>query len=106
LGAAQPRKRQAWEDRPRSAADLAAHKSLLVAQADLARTELLLAWTELRDTLAPPATPDRSARARGTAALLVAVAMPFLGRSRFGRLLRITSLGLAAWRAIARWRAG
>jgi hypothetical protein len=85
--------------------DLSARKSLLIAQSDLARMRLTLAWADLRNTVLPPATPSRSAGARRTAALLVGIAMPFLGRTRFGRLLRFASFGLAAWRAIERWRA-
>jgi hypothetical protein len=84
--------------------DLAARKSLALAQSDLARMQLSLAWSDIRNIVAPPATRDRSAGARRTAAFLVAIAMPFLGRTRFGRLLRFASFGLGAWRAIAKWR--
>jgi len=88
-----------------SSDDLAARKALLTAQADLSRVQLTLAWIDLRNVISPPATSERSTGARRMAAFLVAAALPFLGRTRFGRLLRYASFALAALRALSNWRA-
>jgi hypothetical protein len=88
-----------------SADDLAARKALLTAQADLSRVQLALAWNDLRNIVSPPATGERSSGVRRTAAFLVAAALPFLGRTRLGRLLRYASFAFAALRVFANWRA-
>jgi hypothetical protein len=86
--------------------DFEARKSLLVAQSDLARMQLGLAWTDLRNIVRPPPSGERSAGVRRTAAFLIAVAVPLFGRGRFGRLLRFASLALAVLRTLSSWRAG
>ena len=86
--------------------DLASRKALLVAQSDLSRMQLGLAWTDLRNIVRPPQSGDRSAGVRRTAAFLVAAAVPLFGRGRFGRLLRLASFALAALRALSSWRSG
>ena len=83
-----------------SADRLAAQKALIIAQSDLARIELALAWHDLRGAIAPPSADDRSTAVRRTARMLIAVAAPLLGRGRFARMLRIASVGLAAYRTI------
>jgi hypothetical protein len=87
------------------AGDLAARKALLTAQADLSRVQLTLAWTDLRNVVSPPATGERSSGVRRTAAFLVAAALPLLGRTRLGRLLRYASFALAGLRLLSNWRA-
>ena len=90
-----------------SAADrLVARKALIVAQADLARIELALAWHDLRSAIAPPSAGERSTSVRRMATILIAIATPLLGRTRFARTLRFVSVGLAALRAIRTLRGG
>ena len=79
---------------------LAAQKALVAAQSDLARIELALAWHDLRAAIAPPTASERSTSVRRMATFLIAIATPLLGRSRFARMLRFVSVGLAALRAI------
>ena len=79
---------------------LASRKALVGAQAELARIELALAWHDLRAAIAPPTASERSTSVRRMATLLIAIATPLLGRSRFARMLRFVSVGLAAFRAI------
>ena len=90
-----------------SAADrLAARKALIAAQADLARVELALAWHDVRSAIAPPSAGERSTAVRRMATIMIAMATPLLGRTRFARLLRFASVGLAAFRAIRTLRGG
>jgi hypothetical protein len=86
--------------------DHAARKALLVAQADLSRLKIALAWRDLRRSVAPPAPEDRSERARRIAGYLVRYFAPLLGRSRFGRTIRVASLAWSAMRFWRGWRAG
>ena len=79
---------------------LATRKALIAAQSELARIEMALAWHDLRAAIAPPSAAERSTSVRRIATLLIAVATPLLGRSRFARVLRFASVGLAAFRAI------
>ena len=83
-----------------SADTLAARKALIAAQSELARIELALAWHDLRNVIAPPASSARSTSVRRTAAFLIAVATPLFGRSRFARIVRIASIALAAFRVV------
>jgi len=83
---------------------LAARKSLIVAQSELSRLEWALAWQDLRASVAPPRSDARSASVRRIATLMIAVATPLLGRTRFARVLRFASVGLAAFRAIRAMR--
>ena len=89
-----------------SAAKLAARKALIAAQADLARVELALAWRDVRSAIAPPSAGERSTSVRRMASIMIAMATPLLGRSRFARVLRFASVGLAALRAIRTLRGG
>ena len=89
-----------------SANDRLARKALITAQADLARVELALAWHDLRTAIAPPSAGERSTSVRRMATILIAIATPLFGRSRFARVLRFASVGLAALRAIRTLRGG
>ena len=89
-----------------SATKLAARKALIAAQADLARVELALAWRDVRSAIAPPSAGERSTSVRRMASIMIAMATPLLGRSRFARVLRFASVGLAALRAIRTLRGG
>jgi hypothetical protein len=79
---------------------LAGKKALVIARADLARVEMSLAWHDLRDAVAPPPADARSTTVRRMATLLIAVAAPIVGRSKFVRVLRFASIALAALRAV------
>jgi hypothetical protein len=85
---------------------LAARKALVAAQSELARIELALAWHDVRAAIAPPTVAERSTSVRRMAAVLIAVATPVFGRSRFARVLRLVSVGLAAFRALRSLRGG
>jgi len=85
---------------------LASRKTLIVAQSELARLEFALAWQDLRASVAPPRPDARSSSVRRIATLLLAIAIPVLGRTRFSRVLRFASMGLAAFRAIRAMRGG
>ena len=67
---------------------------------------MALAWHDLRGAIAPPSADERSTSVRRTATLLIAIATPLLGRTRFARVLRFASIGLAAFRAIRTLRGG
>jgi len=79
---------------------LASKKALVIARADLARVEMSVAWHDLRDAVAPPPADARSTTVRRLATLLIAVAQPGVGRSKFVRVLRYASIALAALRAV------
>ncbi len=79
---------------------LAGRKALVTAQSDLARIEFALAWQDLRAAIAPPSAAERSTSVRRVATILIAIATPLLGRTRFARVLRFASIGLAALRAV------
>ena len=90
-----------------SAADkLVARKALISAQVELARIDLQLAWREVRSAIAPPSAGERSTTVRRMATIMIAMATPLLGRTRFARVLRFASVGLAALRAIRTLRGG
>jgi len=79
---------------------LSAQKALVIARADLARVELSLAWHDLREAVAPPPSDGRSTTVRRMATLLIAIATPIVGRSKFARVLRYASIAVAAFRAV------
>ena len=85
---------------------LATRKALIVAQGELARIELRLAWLDMRAAVAPPSADQRSTSVRRMASFLIAIATPLFGRSRLGRVLRFASVGLAAYRAVRTLRGG
>jgi len=84
--------------------ELESRKALLSAQADLARIQLSIAWSDLKNVVSPPVSPERSGGMRKTAAFLLAAMIPLFGRTRFGRFLRIASFGLGVVRAVSGWR--
>ena len=86
--------------------DLAARKALLIAQADLSRMQVALAWQDIRSIVAPARSVDRSAGTRRTAAFLVGVAAPLLGRSRLARVLRFGTIAVTIVRALWSLRGG
>jgi hypothetical protein len=80
-------------------------KALLIAQADLQRLQLGLAWREIRAVVSPPPSPERALWARPKVVTLLKVALPVLGARRLSRGVRWLSLGLMALRAVRAWRA-
>ncbi|MFA7503842.1 MAG: hypothetical protein WCZ28_04000 [Burkholderiaceae bacterium] len=76
----------------------AERKRLMLARAELERRQIRLAGSEMRALLAPVASGRRTSHARPRASALLAVAVPLLGATRLGRLLRIASIGLGALR--------
>jgi hypothetical protein len=80
--------------------DLAARKALLTAQADLARIQLALAWHDMRSSILPPSDAPLFSGTHKTAAFIVGIAAPLLGRSRFTRVLRYASIVMAIFRAV------
>jgi hypothetical protein len=81
-------------------AQLADRKALLAARAELDRAQVLLAVHDIRTIVSPAASVSQIAHARPVAALLVGVVAPLMGRSRFGRWLRIASLAVTAYRIV------
>jgi hypothetical protein len=81
--------------------DLAARKELLMAQADLTRIQLALAWHDLTGSIFPSTETMSSyfVPSGKTAAFLVGIAAPLVGRSRFARWLRYGSIAMAIVRA-------
>jgi hypothetical protein len=85
--------------------DLASRKALLIAQADLSRMQMALAWQDLRSVVAPPPSAHRSTWTRRGAAFLVGIAAPLIGRTRFTRVLRFATMVLTVVRALRSIRA-
>ena len=67
--------------------DLAARKSLLVAQASLQRMQATLAWHDLKLAVMPPVPVERGSRTRTAAKWLVRIAVPLFGMTRAGRVV-------------------
>jgi len=86
--------------------DLAARKALLIAQADLSRMQVALAWQDLRAVVMPVPSADRSAWTRRGAAFLVGIAAPLIGRTRLTRGLRFATMVVTIVRALWSLRAG
>ena len=85
-------------------ASLAERKSLLVAQADLHRLQIAFGWRDARAIVTPQPSPERSAWARPKVIRLLGVALPLLGARRLGRMVRMLSVGMMAYRALRNWR--
>lgn len=88
-----------------STPSLAERKRVLASRAALERAEMDLALYDLRATLAVPRPSSAAAakRSKTIASVLVMLAMPLLGRSRLGRLVRAGSMLLAGLRFAQRW---
>ena len=82
----------------------AERKALLVAQARLDRTRLVLAAQEIRSLVAPKPSAATRAAMRSKAALLVALALPILGSKRLHRFARFVSYSLMVIRVVRNWR--
>jgi hypothetical protein len=78
--------------------DIVARKQLLVAQAEFDRLKLAMAVHDVRRIVRPSVGAGQRAGAYSTASRLIGFALPVLGRSRVGRVLRALSIGLAVYR--------
>jgi hypothetical protein len=83
---------------------LGERKALLVTRAHLDRARMTLALHEIRAIVAPAPDAVRVAALRRTAAVMLGVAVPLLGRTRLARWLRAASLAMAAYRIARSWR--
>jgi hypothetical protein len=82
---------------------LAQRRDLLVAQAELDRIELRLAWQDVRNSVLPRRIAG-SARS-GSYARLLAIGLPLLGLLRFRRVVASLGAALSIVRALRAWRA-
>jgi hypothetical protein len=76
---------------------LAAEREMLVAQCELDRLELALAWYDLRRAVQPP----QIASAHPWLSRALKLLLPLLGAVRAARASRYVSLALLAWRIVA-----
>jgi len=87
-----------------NADQIADRKALLRIRADLDRTRISLAAGEIRALVGPRAGAARIAALRPRAAMLIAVAAPFVGMRRLSRLVRVASYAMLAIRLARNWR--
>jgi hypothetical protein len=87
-----------------NAAETAARKALLIARAERERESLILAAAQVRNIVSPPVDPSRKSRVTPFTTGLVKVVLPILGYTRFGKVVRMLSIGLTAYRAVRGWR--
>jgi hypothetical protein len=79
----------------------AARKELLLAQADLSRLQLALAWDDVRASILPAhSEAPLFGGSHRLAAFLVGIAAPIIGRTRFTKALRYLSIAMGIYRAI------
>jgi hypothetical protein len=89
---------------PARLATLAERKALLATRADLDRTRLALAIHEVKEIVRPTPDAARSAAARPTAAMIVAIVAPLLGMRRLAHWVRTASLAMTIYRVARSWR--
>jgi hypothetical protein len=87
-----------------NAAETAARKALLIARAERERESLVMAAAQVRHIVSPPVDPARKSRVTPFTTGLVKVVLPVLGYTRFGKLVRMLSIGVTAYRAVRSWR--
>ena len=83
--------------------ELAERRAQLVTRIHLDRARVTLALLEIRALVSPAPAPARSEELRPTAARILAFAVPILGMTRVGRVLRIASYALTAYRIARNW---
>lgn len=81
---------------------LARRKALLVTQAEIDRTRLVIAAGDLHRELLPPRSVDGPDGPRLLAGRLVGFAVPLLGVNRSLRAVRMLTLAVTAYRVIGR----
>lgn len=84
--------------------DLAAKKQLLIAQAEFDRLKLALAAHDVRRIVRPPVDAARYAAAKSAASRALGFALPVLGASRAGRVVRALSIALSVYRFLRGFR--
>ena len=82
----------------RKADELTAKKQLLVAQAEFDRLRLALAAHDLRRIVRPRFDGTRHGAAQSLASRALGMAMPVLGASGAGRVVRALSIALSVYR--------
>jgi hypothetical protein len=87
----------------KAALDLATRRDLLVAQCELDRLEVALAWHDMRRALRPGGDELRGHPWIGRA---IGMILPLLGATRSRRLSRYVSIALMAYRIATGWRTG
>ena len=83
--------------------DLETRKQLLIAQAEFDRLKFAMAVHDVRRIVRPPVESRRPA-AHSTASRMLGFALPLLGASRFGRVIRALSIALSIYRFMHGWR--
>jgi hypothetical protein len=81
-----------------NAVDHEARKQLLIAQAEHDRLKLAMALHDVRRIVRPSYGAPQRTRAHSTASRLLGFALPVLGASRAGRVVRALSIALAIFR--------
>lgn len=79
-------------------ADLEARRELLVAQAEFDRLKLAMAAHDVRRIVRPTVSRAERSAAHGIAARVLGFALPVLGFSRVGRVVRGLSMALSVYR--------
>ena len=84
--------------------DLETRKQLLIAQAEFDRLKFAMAVHDVRRIVRPSVASSRRPAAHSTASRLLGFALPLLGASRFGRVIRGLSIALSIYRFMHGWR--
>jgi hypothetical protein len=87
-----------------SSDDLAAKKQLLIAQAEYDRLKLSLAVHDVRRIVRPPVDAGRRSAAHSAASRVLNLALPVLGATRAGRVVRALSIALSIYRFLRGFR--
>ncbi len=83
----------------------AERKALLTTRAELDRAKVTLALHRVRMIVVPTPSPERMAKLRPAAAMVIGFIGPVLGVRRLASWVRFASLALTAWRVARGWRA-
>lgn len=84
--------------------ELAARKTLLLADAERERVALSRAWHDVKVIVNPPRNLARNAKVAPFTVTVLRTMLPLLGFTRFGKLVRMLTIGLTAFRAVRGWR--
>jgi hypothetical protein len=85
-----------------TAIDHEARKQLLVAQAEFDRIKFALAVHDVRRLVRRPVEAHLHTRSHSAAAKLLGFALPILGASRAGRVVRAMTIALSIYRFVRR----
>ena len=84
--------------------ELESRKALLVAQAEFDRLKLGMALHDVRRIVRPTVSSAQRSAVHTLAARALGIALPVLGFSRVGRVVRGLSIGLSVYRFMRGWR--